>query len=245
MLSPQPPDPQLHRRLGQRKLQLLDLGSLSSLNRGAPFLPPGPGIMFSSPAWPASKNRSRHSATVFPVVPCRLAASAIVSSPDNTASTTRIRSSTGSCECPRRLISQSSQPTSKSDPAKKFDSVDGNCIELMFAGWARLSGAARLGKGAGHGGPTKRHAPTRDAPPGSRGRGPIVPRAAVTLVPREARRPSVRPAWERSGGLRRGLVAAITAPRFGALVHRYRGHDQGDDGIGPPPADPGVEHQTE
>ena len=35
MLSPQPPDPQLHRRLRQRKLQLLDLGSLSSLNRGA------------------------------------------------------------------------------------------------------------------------------------------------------------------------------------------------------------------
>src|SRR6185312_5665744 len=35
MLSPQPPDPQLHRRLRQRELQLLDLGSLSSLNRGA------------------------------------------------------------------------------------------------------------------------------------------------------------------------------------------------------------------
>src|SRR6476660_4730557 len=45
----------------------------------------------------------RHSATVFPVLPCRLATSAIVNSLDNTASTTRIRFSTGNCECPRRL----------------------------------------------------------------------------------------------------------------------------------------------
>src|SRR5436305_348953 len=88
--------------------------------------------MSSGPACPASRTRSRHSATVFPVVPCRLAASAIVSSPDNTASTTRIRSSTGNCECPRRLISQSSQPARRSDPAKKFDSVDGDLCEHMF-----------------------------------------------------------------------------------------------------------------
>jgi hypothetical protein len=65
-------------------------------------------------------------------VPCRLAASAILNSPDNTASTTRIRSSTGNCECPRRLISQSSQPASKSDPAKKLDSVDAQSIEHTF-----------------------------------------------------------------------------------------------------------------
>ena len=109
MLSPQPPDPQLHRRLGQRELELLDLGSLSSLSRVA-VLTARARHHVLQPSLARLQEPVPPLPTVFPVVPCRLAASAIVSSPDNTASTTRIRSSTGNCECPRRLISQSSQP---------------------------------------------------------------------------------------------------------------------------------------
>jgi hypothetical protein len=131
MLSPQPPDPQLHRRLRQRKLELLDLGSLSSLSRGAvPTARARHHVL--QPSLARLQEPVPPLPTVFPVVPCRLAASAIVNSPDNTASTTRIRSSTGNCECPRRLISQSSQPARRSDPAKKFDSVDGSVIKLTF-----------------------------------------------------------------------------------------------------------------
>jgi hypothetical protein len=41
------------------------------------------------------------------------------------------------------------------------------------AGWARLSGAARLGKGAGHGGPTKRQHERETPRPVAGGRGAI------------------------------------------------------------------------
>ncbi len=173
--------------------------------------------------------------------PCRRAASATVISWASTASTTRIRSSRSLYRTYVRL----SQAAGK-DAICQRRNKSGTTAGLA----CRMQGAphcpARPGsaKEPVTGGRPKCH-DERETPR------PVAGGGAPSFSRRRNSRTSGSSApigTARVGAFRwfrRGLVAAITAPRFGALIHRYRGHDQGDDGIGPPPADPGVEHQTE
>jgi hypothetical protein len=98
------PDPQLHRRLGQRELELVGLHPQPPLLRSA-RTPSGPEIFSSRARRPASRNLARQLSTALVLTPCRRAASAAFTSPASTASTTLCFSSTGNRTAGLRISS--------------------------------------------------------------------------------------------------------------------------------------------
>ena len=101
-----------------------------------PFLPPGPCIMFSSPAQPGPPPGTG------PATPQPSSPSCGAASPPQQPSTHPTTPPAQHASAPqpatasaRRLINQSSQPARRSDPAKRFDSVEaeGGCALPVVA----------------------------------------------------------------------------------------------------------------